>query len=190
MKKVPNDTDFLLHPSENEDPKELPDLLSYKTCTAYMGNLKITFMDKFRENTQPLVFKREHWSRILSTILSMKTEYCRKHNIRLVNPKQRAGQWIYVYILFWCAMKCIIVMVVFCILWLSLFNNDIIILNFLCNCYASYAYPIYILILIDDCDRTAVGYACLWEGKPSGSSFLHLFNACYHMVGRSSEVSL
>ena len=44
MKKAPNDTNFLLHPSENEDPKELPDLLSYKTCTAYMGNLKISFM--------------------------------------------------------------------------------------------------------------------------------------------------
>ena len=92
MKKAPSNTDFLLHPSENEDPKELPDLLAYKYCTAYMGNLKIMFMDKFRENTQPLVFQRENWSRILTAILSMKTMYCRKHNIRLVNPKQRAGQ--------------------------------------------------------------------------------------------------
>ena len=92
MKKGPNDTYFLLHQSENEDPKELPDLLAYKTCTAYMGNLKIMFMDKLRENTQPLVFQREHWSRILAAILSIKTEYCRKHKIRLVNPKQRAGQ--------------------------------------------------------------------------------------------------
>ena len=49
MKKAPNDTDLLLHPSENEDPKELPDLLAYKSCTAYMGNLKIMFMDNFRE---------------------------------------------------------------------------------------------------------------------------------------------
>ena len=87
-------------------------------------------------------------------------------------------------------MKCIIVMVVFCILLLSLFINYIIILNFLCNCYASYAYYIYILILIDESYRTAVGYVCLWEGTYSGSKFLHLFNACYHMVGRSSEVSL
>ena len=87
-------------------------------------------------------------------------------------------------------MKCIIVMVVLCILLLSLFNNDIIILDFLCNCYASYAYHIYILILIDEADRTAVGYVCLWEGTSSGSKFLHLFNACYHMVCRSSEVSL
>ena len=47
MKKAPNDTDLLLHPSENEDPKELPDLLAYKSCTAYMGNLKIKFMEKF-----------------------------------------------------------------------------------------------------------------------------------------------
>ena len=60
MEKAPNDTDFLLHPSENEDPKELPDLLAYKSCTSYMGNLKIMFMDKFRENTPPLVFHREN----------------------------------------------------------------------------------------------------------------------------------
>ena len=87
-------------------------------------------------------------------------------------------------------MKCIIVMVVLCILLISLFNNYIIILNFLCNCYASYAYHIYILILIDEADRTAGGYVCLWEGTSSGSKLLHLFNACYHMVGRTSEVSL
>ena len=92
MKKAPNDTDLLLHPSENEYPKELPDILAFKSCTAYMGNLKIMFMDKFRENKPPMVFHRDHWSRILSEILSMKTIYCRKHNIRLVNPKQQAGQ--------------------------------------------------------------------------------------------------
>ena len=46
------------------------------------------------------------------------------------------------------------------------------------------------MILIDEGDRTAVSYACLWEGTSSGSKFLHLFNACYHMVGRSIEVSL
>ena len=46
-KKDPNDTDFLLHPSENEYPKGLPDLLEFKSCTAYMGNLKTMFMDKF-----------------------------------------------------------------------------------------------------------------------------------------------
>ena len=92
MKKAPNDTDFLLNTSENEDTKELPDLLAFKSCTAYMGNLKITFMEKFLENKPPLVFYRDHWSRILSAILNMKTIYCEKHNIRIVNPKQRAGQ--------------------------------------------------------------------------------------------------
>ena len=56
------------HQSENEDPEELPDLLAYKTCTAYMENLKIIFMDKFRENTKPLVFQREHWSIILAVL--------------------------------------------------------------------------------------------------------------------------
>ena len=81
-------------------------------------------------------------------------------------------------------------MVVLCILLLSLFNDDIIILNILCNCYAYYAYHIYILIVIDESDRTSVGYVCKWEGTSSGSKFLHLYNSCYHMVGRSSEVSL
>ena len=63
-------------------------------------------------------------------------------------------------------------------------------MNILCNCYASYAYHIYILILIDEADRTLVVYVCLWEGTYSGSKFLHLFNSCYHMVVRSSDVSL
>ena len=76
------------------------------------------------------------------------------------------------------------------ILLLSLFNDDIIIINILCNCYASYAYHIYIFIVIDESDRAVVGYVCLWEGTSSGSMFLHLLNYCYHMVGRSSEVSL
>ena len=72
MKKAPKDTDFLLHPSENEDPKEIPDILAFKSCTAYKGNLKTMFMDKFRENKPPKVFNRNHWSGILSEILNMK----------------------------------------------------------------------------------------------------------------------
>ena len=46
------------------------------------------------------------------------------------------------------------------------------------------------VVMIDDVDRTSVGYVCLWEGKISGSKLLHLFKSCYHMVGRSSEVLL
>ena len=46
------------------------------------------------------------------------------------------------------------------------------------------------LVLIDGADWTEVGYVCLWEYKYNGSKFLNLFNSCYHMVGRSSEVSL
>ena len=87
-------------------------------------------------------------------------------------------------------MNCIVFMVVLCILLLLLFNYDIVFLNILCNCYASYAYHIYILIMIDEADRTEFGYVFIWEGTSYGSKFLHLFNSCYHMVGRSSEVSL
>ena len=99
MKKAQNDTNLLLHPLENQYDKGLPDLLAFKYCTAYMGILKTMFMDKFREKKLPIVFHRDHCSRILSAILGMKNIYCRKHNIRLVNPKQRAGQWIFLFLL-------------------------------------------------------------------------------------------
>ena len=46
------------------------------------------------------------------------------------------------------------------------------------------------VVVVDDADRTAVGYVCLWEVKISGAKFLHLFNSCYHMVVRSSVVTL
>ena len=44
--------------------------------------------------------------------------------------------------------------------------------------------------MIDDADRTVVGYIFLWEVKLSGAKFLLLLNSCYHVVGRSSEVLL
>ena len=91
-KKSRNDNFLLMHPPENEDDKGLPDILALNSCTAYMENLKIMLIDKFRENEPPIVFHRDHWSRILNAILAMKTIYCRKNNIRLVNTKQRAGQ--------------------------------------------------------------------------------------------------
>ena len=37
---------------------------------------------------------------------------------------------------------------------------------------------------------TAVEYVYLWGVKFTGETFLHLFNLCYHMVGRPSDVSL
>ena len=90
-KKARNDT-VLLHPSEKEDDKGLPNILAFKSCAVYMGNLKTMFIDKFREKEPPIVFFKDHWSKILGEILGMKTIYCRKHNNRLVNTKQRSGQ--------------------------------------------------------------------------------------------------
>ena len=86
------DTFLLLHPSEKEDDKGLPDILAFKSCTAYMRNLKTMFIDKFREKEPTIVFHKYHWSKSLGAILGMKNIYCRKHNIKLVNPKQQAGQ--------------------------------------------------------------------------------------------------
>ena len=71
-----------------------------------------------------------------------------------------------------------------------LFYDDTMLLTTVCTFYASYAFCIYIFILIDEAYKTSVGYVCLWEGMYSGFKLIHLFNSCYHMVERSSEVSL
>ena len=46
------------------------------------------------------------------------------------------------------------------------------------------------VVVIDDADRTAIGYVCLWEGTSTGAKFLQIFRSCYHMVRRYSDVSL
>ena len=56
-------------------------------------------------------------------------------------------------------------------------------LYFLCLSYIHFS-------LIDEADRTAVDYVCIWEYTSSESKSLHLFNSCYQMVDRSSGVSL
>ena len=76
------------------------------------------------------------------------------------------------------------------LLMVIMFNDDTMLLTIICNFYDSYAYHIYIFILIYESARTSVGYVCIWEGTYSGSKFLYVFNLCYHMVGRSSEVYL
>ena len=88
---------FLLHTLERRNGKGLYDLLDFKPCESYMGNLNTLFTNKFREKEPPIVFHKEHWSKILGSILGMKTDYCRNHNIKLVNTKQRSGKWIYLF---------------------------------------------------------------------------------------------
>lgn len=39
-------------------------------------------------------------------------------------------------------------------------------------------------------DREALATGCIWIGTVEGAEFWHLLNACYHCVGRGSEVSL
>ena len=43
--------------------------------------------------------------------------------------------------------------------------------------------------MIDEEERSEFVYVCLWEGTSSGAKFPHVFNSCYHIVGKSSEVS-
>ena len=72
-KKTRNDIVLLLHPPEKEEDKGLPDLLAFKSCKDYMGNLKIIFMKKLREKEPPIVFHKDHRSKFLGAILDMKT---------------------------------------------------------------------------------------------------------------------
>ena len=83
---------FFLHPSYKVNGKVLPDILAFKSFQAFMVNLKTVFINKFREKEPPVVFHKEHWSKIIGAILGMKTTYCRTYNTKLVNPKQQAGK--------------------------------------------------------------------------------------------------
>ena len=87
-------------------------------------------------------------------------------------------------------LNCIIVSMVSCFLWLYCFNADTMRMTIVWNYYSFYASHIYTCFLIDESDRIAVGYICRWEGTYSGSKFLKMFKLCYHMFGRSSEVSI
>ena len=44
--------------------------------------------------------------------------------------------------------------------------------------------------MVDDADRTTVGYVCLWEDKFTGANLPRLLKQFYNMVGRMSDVSL
>ena len=81
---------FFLHSSLLEDNKPGHDLLAFKSGTAYMGNLKNMFTDKFRDKDPRAVFHKLHWEKRLSEVLSMKTEYFSKNNLNLINAKERA----------------------------------------------------------------------------------------------------
>ena len=126
-----------------------------------------------------------HDSWLLGKFCNLPGSECEEKNIPSNNQVSEYTYFgYYIHIL-----NCIIVTMVLCFSWLSYSNDDTAILTILCNYYASYASHIYIFSLIDESESKVVGYLCLWEGKISGSKFLHLFNSCYHMVGRSSEVS-
>ena len=54
-----------------------------------MENLKTVFTNKFHERDPTVVFHKEHWSKILESVCTIKMEYCRTKNINLINTKQR-----------------------------------------------------------------------------------------------------
>ena len=97
-----------------------------------MGTLKTMFTNKFRKGGLPVVFQKEHWSKILCAVCKTKMEYFNKNNTNLTNTKQREGKWLYLFVFYIHALKWIIFMMVLLFLWLSCFIDDymiIIILN-------------------------------------------------------------
>ena len=95
----------MLQPPEEVNGKVLPNILPFNLCQSYMGNLKTMFINKFREKEPTIVFCKEHRSKILGTILGMKTVYRMKRNIKLVNPNQRSGKGIYLFLLLYTCIE-------------------------------------------------------------------------------------
>ena len=52
------------------------------------------FTNKFCKKELLVVLYMVHWSKIIAAVCAMKMEYCGKHNIKLINPKQRGGKVI------------------------------------------------------------------------------------------------
>ena len=57
-----------------------------------MENLKTVFTNKFHERDPPVVFNKEHWSKILESVCNMKIKYFRTNNIELNITKQQEGK--------------------------------------------------------------------------------------------------
>ena len=67
--------------------------------------MKTVFINKFCEEEPPIVFYKEHLSKILGEILGMKTVYYSTHNIKLVNPKKLADKGIYFFLLWYTCIE-------------------------------------------------------------------------------------
>ena len=57
-----------------------------------MINLKTMFTNNFLEKDPLVVLQKEHWSKILSAVRAMTIEYCRKNNIKLIDPKKQVDK--------------------------------------------------------------------------------------------------
>ena len=115
-----------------------------------MGNLKTIFTNKFWYKYAPTVFHELHWGKRLLAVLTMKTKYCRKNNLNLINPNKRSSK-----------------------------NGDrreelFLSILLVCNFYASHSLHINIvtvvlffmnIVVIDYLYRTVLGYFCSWEGN-------------------------
>ena len=111
-----------------------------------MGNLNTIFTKKIRERDTPVVFHKEHWSKILAAACAMKTEYGRKNNIKFINTKQWAGKRLNIFEFYIHKCFCIIFIMVLLSLWFSFFMMIILFLWFSLSWkfYASYDYHINI----------------------------------------------
>ena len=166
-----------------------------------MENLKTMFANTFHEMDPWVVFHKNRWSIIHAAVCTIKMEYCTKNNIKFINPKQQEGKLFNIFIFYIHGFFCIIIfMLVLFILWffcgdylillfILFYTNIMLLMILILTLWILYLCGILIL-LIQEADRAEVGYVSLWEDQYSRAMFLHLFNLCYHIVGRPSEVSL
>ena len=116
--------------------------------------LKIMFTNNLREEDTPVVFYTEHWSKILVAVCTMKMEYCRNKNIKLINPKQLADNLFNLFIYFYICIYLHYYCGGFILVMLLMLYDDymlLIILIVLCKYYDSYDYRINILHFLPLC---------------------------------------
>jgi hypothetical protein len=66
------------------------ELLSYPTCSGYMGSIKAFFFQKFRENDVPIPFKADHWKGIMRALLTEKVSQAISEKKKLFGSKELA----------------------------------------------------------------------------------------------------
>ena len=128
--------------------------------------------NKFREMDLMVVLHKEHWSKILAEVFTIKMEYFRNNNTRIINPKQRAGKWLNIFEFYIHEFIFIILIMILFLLWFSYIYDDhmlFVIIIIICKYYAVYDsfinilhfVPLWNLNLPDRISRQERSWLCL-----------------------------